>query len=399
MNIFKKIFKWKKEQDALDRDDYLENEEAWNDTDLKRDSVNMYNKIQRTNYITTNLEQLAEASKKQEEMTYEYNLVTSYLQDIEEIEALPEDIRRDIDLDAKKIVSAEESRKQFLGKTNRMTDEQFTQIERLEGEVEEGLKKMKSAEEYQLLVRKDLSRLDSEKYAYQYRKGEVETSLANLKGMTMICLTALGVCIVMLLIMQFGFDMDTRLGYLLTVAAAAITLTVIFIKNGDTGKELLKIENTINKIITLQNKVKIRYVNNTQLINYLYLKFSVSKSSELELLWEKFGEEKEERQKYAQAEDDLDYYRKSLVKGLAKFRIKDPGIWVRQAVALVNPKEMVEIRHSLIGRRQALRKQMDYNKEVAVKAQQEVKELAEEYPQYAPEIMEMIAEYEKKYNL
>lgn len=399
MNIFKKIFKWKKEQDALDRDDYLENEEAWNDTDLKRDSVNMYNKIQRTNYITTNLEQLVEASKKQEEMTYEYNLVTSYLQDIEEIEALPEDIRRDIDLDAKKIVSAEESRKQFLGKTNRMTDEQFTQIERLEGEVEEGLKKMKSAEEYQLLVRKDLSRLDSEKYAYQYRKGEVETSLANLKGMTMICLTALGVCIVMLLIMQFGFDMDTRLGYLLTVAAAAITLTVIFIKNGDTGKELLKIENTINKIITLQNKVKIRYVNNTQLINYLYLKFSVSKSSELELLWEKFGEEKEERQKYAQAEDDLDYYRKSLVKGLAKFRIKDPGIWVRQAVALVNPKEMVEIRHSLIGRRQALRKQMDYNKEVAVKAQQEVKELAEEYPQYAPEIMEMIAEYEKKYNL
>lgn len=399
MNIFKKIFKWKKEQDALDRDDYLENEEAWNDTDLKRDSVNMYNKIQRTNYITTNLEQLVEASKKQEEMTYEYNLVTSYLQDIEEIEALPEDIRRDIDLDAKKIVSAEESRKQFLGKTNRMTDEQFTQIERLEGEVEEGLKKMKSAEEYQLLVRKDLSRLDSEKYAYQYRKGEVETSLANLKGMTMICLTALGVCIVMLLIMQFGFDMDTRLGYLLTVAAAAITLTVIFIKNGDTGKELLKIENTINKIITLQNKVKIRYVNNTQLINYLYLKFSVSKSSELELLWEKFGEEKEERQKYAQAEDDLDYYRKSLVKGLAKFRIKDQGIWVRQAVALVNPKEMVEIRHSLIGRRQALRKQMDYNKEVAVKAQQEVKELAEEYPQYAPEIMEMIAEYEKKYNL
>ena len=172
MNIFKKIFKWKKEQDALDRDDYLENEEAWNDTDLKRDSVNMYNKIQRTNYITTNLEQLAEASKKQEEMTYEYNLVTSYLQDIEEIEALPEDIRRDIDLDAKKIVSAEESRKQFLGKTNRMTDKQFTQIERLEGEVEEGLKKMKSAEEYQLLVRKDLSRLDSEKYAYQYRKGE-----------------------------------------------------------------------------------------------------------------------------------------------------------------------------------------------------------------------------------
>ena len=47
MNIFKKIFKWKKEQDALDRDDYLENEEAWNDTDLKRDSVNMYNKIGR----------------------------------------------------------------------------------------------------------------------------------------------------------------------------------------------------------------------------------------------------------------------------------------------------------------------------------------------------------------
>ena len=86
-----------------------------------------------------------------------------------------------------------------------------------------------------------------------------------------------------------------------------------------------------------------------------------------------------------------------MVNNLAKYRIKDPEIWIRQAVALVDPKEMVEIRHELIGRRQALRRQMETNKDMATKAQEEVKELADTYPVYREEIMEMVSDYEKKF--
>ncbi len=57
---------------------------------------------------------------------------------------------------------------------------------------------------------------------------------------------------------------------------------------------------------------------------------------------------------------------------------------------------MVEIRHNLILRRQKLRKQMEYNEELARMAQGEIKNLAEEFPAYTPEIMELVSQYEEK---
>ncbi len=84
---------------------------------------------------------------------------------------------------------------------------------------------------------------------------------------------------------------------------------------------------------------------------------------------------------------------------LRRYQIKDPMIWLQQTQALLDRKEMVEIRHNLIIRRQSLRRRMDYNKEViAGKAQEEIKDLVESYPKYAGEIMNIVDEYEKDFS-
>lgn len=396
MGLIQKFLQWQKKKLHIDRD-YEENEDEWSDTELKREYVNFHDKKQRQDYVGACLERLGEASDNIDELSREYGVVTAYLQDIEEIEALPQEIRVQIDYDAKKIVAADRDRSRYLGKENRMPDEKYEKLSRMEEEIPEGINKLKKEEDYQILVKKDLSRLDSEKYAYLFRLDEVNSTIANIKGMTGICLGALAVCLVMLLIMQFGFEMDTTIGYLIVVAAAAITLTILFVKFSDASKEQNSVENGIGKIITLQNKVKIRYVNNKHLLDYLYLKYGVSKAAELEELWSHYSEEKKERIKFEKAQEDLVFYKKSLVKNLAKYRIKDPEIWIRQAVALIDPKEMVEIRHELIGRRQVLRTQMEENREIATKTQEEVKRLADAYPLYASEIMEMVSTYEKRF--
>ena len=74
------------------------------DTGLKREDVDMHDKKQRENYVRACLEQLAEASKELETLGYEYNLVTSYLTDMEEIDALEPDIRQKLSEYAAKIV-------------------------------------------------------------------------------------------------------------------------------------------------------------------------------------------------------------------------------------------------------------------------------------------------------
>ena len=396
MGWIQKFLQWQKKKLHIEKEP-IENEEEWSDISLSREYINFHDKKQRQDYVGACLERLAEASSKIDELSVEYNVVTAYLQDTEEIEALPKEIRVQIDYDAKKIVAAERDRSYYLDSKNHMPDDKYERLQRMEDEVPDGIKKMKKEEDYQVLVKKDLSRLDSEKYAYLYRLDEVTNALANIKGMTGICLGTLAVCVIMLLVMQFGFEMDTTIGYLIVVAAAAITLTVLFVKFSDASKEQNTIETCIAKIITLQNKVKIRYVNNKNLLDYLYLKYGVEKASELEKLWNRYSEEKNERKKFQKAEEDLVFYKKSLVQNLAKYRIKDPEIWIKQAVALVDPKEMVEIRHELIGRRQALRKQMESNREIAAKTQEDVKELADAYPSYRMEIMEMVAYYEEKF--
>ena len=123
------------------------------------------------------------------------------------------------------------------------------------------------------------------------------------------------------------------------------------------------------------------------------MKYDTDSASRLEKLWRQYQQEKEERKQYAEAEAKTEYYQEQLVAQLSHYRVSDPTRWVNQVSALLDKREMVEIRHDLILRRQALRKQMDYNNEVAETAHNEIMEIVEEYPQYSQEILDMVNRY------
>lgn len=374
-----------------------EYDDTWSDAE-DISEVNYDDKTQRTDYVKDCLERMADATKELENLSYEYDMVTSYLKDMEEIEALPEEESSQLKECAMRVAELQDSKADFMERARKITDEQYYHMERIADEVEEGYEKLSEAEEYQGRIKQDLGRLDGEKHAYLYRKSEVMNLIADTRGMAIICVAALGLCVVLLLLMQFFLDMDTRAGYLLTAGAAATAITVIYIKHLDARQELRRVENGINKIILLQNKVKIRYVNNTNLLEYLQLKYGVNSAQELIDMWENYKAERKERENMRKAERDLDQNERELLQMLKCYQIKDPAIWLHQTEAILDRKEMVEIRHNLIVRRQSLRRRMDYNKEVvAGGSQQEIKALVEKYPQYAKEVMKYVEEYEKKY--
>ncbi|MCH5343837.1 MAG: hypothetical protein J1E64_07340 [Acetatifactor sp.] len=370
-------------------------EEDWDNIVYARESVDFKDEEQRSRYVVNCLEQMAEASKEIDLLTGEYNLVTSYLTDTDEIEALPESEREVIDLIARKLSTLEQETKRYRGKKNRMSDTLYYQMRRREAEVAEGIEKLKEAENYAGLVKRDLRRLDGERNAYEYRRAELHNGMNNLRGMAVIFLTALVVCVLMLLVLQFVFKMDTYVGYILAVAVAAVALTVLSVKFMDADKERRRVERGINKIIQLQNKVKIRYVNNRQLLDYLYLKYETDSAKNLEISWNKYLQEKEERKQFAEAEAKTEFYQKELVEKLSHYRVSDPHRWIHQVGALLDRREMVEIRHELIQRRQSLRKQLDYNTDVAQTAKKEIMTVVEQHPAYAREILEMVDRYEE----
>ena len=103
-------------------------EDDWEQLAYARDDVDFTDEEQRSRYIVNCLEQIAEASKEIDLLQGEYSLVTSYLTDMEEIEALPDAQREEVDRIAGKLTYLEQERARYRGKKNRMSDSEYYQM-------------------------------------------------------------------------------------------------------------------------------------------------------------------------------------------------------------------------------------------------------------------------------
>ena len=132
MAWWKRFFK--KKTEPVEEDD-------WEQLVYTRNGVNFEEEDQRKRYIVNCLEQIAEASREIDLLTGEYTLVTSYLTDMEEIEALPAQQRGEINRTAGKISALEQERSKYREKKNRMKDADYYAIRKREDEIEEGFRR------------------------------------------------------------------------------------------------------------------------------------------------------------------------------------------------------------------------------------------------------------------
>lgn len=371
--------------------------ENWNDIVYTRKDLDMDDPVQRREYINSCLLQMEEASKELDALEVEYNDVTNHLRDMEEIKALPPEQRLEINECASKIIESKEQQEKFNKRTNRMTDEEFEIMERLHPEAKDGIKKLSEAEAYQKKIKNDLKRLDGEHQAYLFREEELISTIDNSKKLTIAIAVVLVIVIAVLLVLQYGLSLNVVYGYMIAILLSAVSITIIHVNSTSAQVEIKSVRKSISRLIMLQNSVKIRYVNNTNLIDYLCIKYRVMNSKELKSMYERYIKECEEREALEFAQKNLDANEKDLIFMLRHYRVKDPDIWIHQVEALVDHNEEVEIRHSLNVRRQSLRKRMAYNKNiVAGNAKMEIEDMARQYPKYTDEILDMVSKYEDK---
>ena len=370
----------------------------WNDIVYTRKDVDMDDPVQRREYIGSCLLQMQEAARELDALEFEYNDVTSHLRDMEEIDALPPEQRAEIDECAQKIVDSQVAKEKFGKRKSKMTDAEFERMERLQKDARSGAGKLAEAESYQKKIRNDLKRLDSEHEAYMFQEEELLGTIENTKRLIIAIGVALVVILIFLLSLQFALGLNVVYGYMVTILLSAIAITVLYVQNSNAAVELKTVTKSISRLIMLQNQVKIRYVNNTNLIDYLCIKYGVNSSKELTDLYERYEQEVKERAKFEDARKLLDSNEKDLIYMLRHYRVKDPDIWIHQVEALLDHNEEVEIRHSLNVRRQSLRKRMEYNRDVvAGNAKLEIEDMARQYPKYTQEILDMVSKYEDKY--
>ena len=101
----------------------IQQEEDWEQLVYTRNGVNFDEEDQRKRYIVNCLEQISEASKEIDLLTGEYTLVTSYLTDTDEIEALPAEQREEVNRVAGKLAGLEQESELHLALVYRGTPE------------------------------------------------------------------------------------------------------------------------------------------------------------------------------------------------------------------------------------------------------------------------------------
>jgi len=394
MGLFKNI---KKKWENWYYRDFEDDGEDWEEEAPEEEVYDGYydDEDTRTVYVLECLGQMEEASKKMDTYQSEYDAVTGLLMDMEEIDELSPEVHAEVSDLASRIEKLEKERRIVFRQSGRLAESRIALLERYENDIPKAIDTMYEAEDYRKLIKRDLRKLDAERNSYRYQIREARATVANSRGIALICACSMFFSILLLLFLQFGCGWENMTaGYLIICAAGAIALTVLFVRYQDANRSLRMLEKLRNKLIGLHNTVKIRYVNNTNLLQYMYMKYDVDAAADLEEDWDIYIEELNARERDENLKSDLEYYYNKLTDKLKACNIKDPEIWTRQSRALVDPREMVEVRHALIARRQKLRERLEYNREVAEGAQGKIKSLAKEYPQYSQEIADIVNRYE-----
>lgn len=341
-------------------------------------------------YVVERLEQMIELTQEIEEEKAEYRVVTSYLNDIQLLEDMPEDEREGINEVAANVVQLNTARTEYLNSAKKISDAQFAQMEKVEREIPDAIKRLSANELYQDTLKRDLKYLDREKSEWVLRGEYLGHQRTMLKYALYIMVGIAATAAVLLGILQLILEQDFFYGWMALIFVTAVTICGIFLKIQSDGSEIAAAERSRNRAIVLENKVKIKYVNIANAVEYACEKYHVHNSVELQQQWEYYLEAVREREKYERTNEDLEYFNGRLVRLLSNYHFYDAKIWISQAAALLNAKEMVEIKHDLVVRRQKLRSQIEYNLGVIKEQKKATEQLLDRVGDMRPQVEKIL---------
>ena len=336
---------------------------------VEKEKVDISNDRARIEYLGRLHEGILEAKRQCGEIKFEYGQVPSYLKDIQLIDQAPEEEKEEM-----------------------YTAAQKRAMENYEPSVEEDIRKLLEYEEYQVKIKNDLRQLSSEKNLLLADKRDIIRGQRTLKTIGK-CLTAILIALgAMLAALYYCFRVDITFPFLATVAFGFIIAAIILNEAKKNRMDMVITEKKCNRAIFLSNRVKIKYVNNVRTLDYLYHKYQVRNATELDFVFGQYRKAKREWAKQRESSIRINENNQILMSELQRLGVKDRDIWFAQAKALINPKEMVEVRHDLNVRRQKLREQLDYNTGIMEECLEEMEKIRDKKPEYAVEVERILSQ-------
>ena len=327
----------------------------------QKEKVDLKDKKQRIEYIQRLQEGIREAGQQNERVKEEYADVTSHLKDIQLMDQALEEEKEVLTTTAAAIDQLIQERDYLKKRRYKFNDAQRLSMEKYEATAAEDVRKLQEFEDYQIKIKNDLRQLESEKQLLKADKRDIISKQGTLRIVSKILAGILAVFGILMLTIALAFSVDVTVPVIATAAFAFIVLFIIVWEARANRTDMVIKERQYDRAVSLLNRVKIKYVNNTRTIDYMCMKFHVRNATELEFVYDQYQKAKREWARKRESVYLLNEKKDILIAELKNIGVRDAEIWCSQVRAIIEPKEMVEVRHELNSRRQQLRKQIDYN--------------------------------------
>ncbi len=312
------------------------------------------------NHVVSLCEQMIDISRELDDVRHEYDQVTAYLNDIQIVEGMGGEQRKQLEDVATQVSKLINVRNDYLNAEHKISDETFNQMEEMEAEIPDIIRRLKVNEADLETVKHDLNYLASEKVEWSVVRHEREEELEQLRKMSVILLFSFGGIAILVALLSMSLKWDS-LPLFIVALLATLSASYVVLRMQECNKDIKQSDVNQNYIISLENRVKIKYVNAKNAVDYTCNRFHVKNSRELTFNYEQYIEICKEREKFKQTNEDLEYFKNRLVRILRGLNLYDARIWLNYANAIIDKNEMVELKHELFSRRQFLRGRIDYN--------------------------------------
>ncbi len=344
-------------------------------------------------YVVELCEQMIETSKEMEEIRAGYDEVTAYFNDIAVIEGLQGE-NRDLLVDvATNVCKLNKARQDYLNAEHKITDEMFNLLDDNEAEMPRIIKRMRENETYLDAIKRDMNRLAGEKVEWSVTRQEREEERKTLRRSSFTMLYVFGFATILVAVLSFLMEWDF-LPIMIIALFATLAGSYVVLRTQECTREIKKCDVNLNRAIALENRVKIKYVNIKNAVDYTRERFHIENSMELTYNYEQYIEACKEREKFKQTNEDLEYFNGRLVRVLSALKLYDSKVWVNNAIAIIDPREMVEIKHELFGRRQKLRTRLDDNRKAIDNMQAEVEKYVDTLGPNATQVRTLMSKVE-----
>lgn len=365
-------------------------------SDIKNDPrkvVRLNTNTERIAYIKDNCELILESERQMEEAKAEYQAVTSYLTDMQKIDMIPLEQRGTLEDAARNIYNLTQERNKLQGRNALITDKQYRLFEHYELALYKEMPTIKENEKYQVMIQQDIAHLEKERQDLNGEEEDIIHKQGFLKGIAITISIIISVLFLLFAIMSNYSEISMSFPFLLTVFMGMALALYIFLEARKNIADIRQIQMKQNRQIMLMNKVKIKSVNNRNYLEYAYNKYMVESYEQLRVYWEEYLRLKDEAKRYKKNTDLMEFYHNQLIKELKKFGISDAEIWIFQTSAILDNKEMIEVRHRLNVRRQKLRERIEVNSKQKEEALKSVQNTIQTYPDCETDAGQLLRRY------